>query len=97
MSFLLIPHSCSAFLKYALKYIVKDSMSKLKKMSFLFILLPWFSNELLWSMNKLNQGLWFTIWLSYIYIYIYIYIYDSIYIYMIVYIYKYIYIYIFTP
>ena len=43
-------------------------------MSFLFISLPWLSNELLWSVNKLKQGLWCTIWLSYIYIYIYIYI-----------------------
>ena len=36
-------------------------------MSFLFISLPWLSNGLLWSINKLKQGLWCTIWLSYIY------------------------------
>ena len=29
--------------------------------------------ELLWSINKLKQGLWCTIWLSYIYIYTHIY------------------------
>ena len=45
-----------------------------KKMSFLFILLPRLSNELLWGINKLKQWLWCTIWLSYIYIYIYIYL-----------------------
>ena len=45
-------------------------MSKRKKLSFLFISLPWLSNKLLSSMNKLKQGLWYTIWLSYIYIYI---------------------------
>ena len=44
-------------------------------MLFLFISLPWLSNEFLWSINKLKQGLWRTIWLSYICIYIYIYIY----------------------
>ena len=44
----------------------KDSMLKSKKMLFLFILLPWLSNKLLWSINKLKQGLWYTIWLSYI-------------------------------
>ena len=44
-------------------------------MSFLWISPPWLSNELLWSINKLKQGLWCTIWLSYIDIYIYIYIY----------------------
>ena len=54
-------------------------------MHFLFISLPWLSNELLWSMNKLKQGLWCTISLSYIYIYIYI-LY-SIYIYIYIYIY----------
>ena len=52
---------------------VKGSMSKLIKMSSLFISLPWLSNEILWSINKLKQGLWCTIWLSDIYIYIYIY------------------------
>ena len=31
-------------------------MSKRKKISFLFISLPWLSNELLWSINKLKQG-----------------------------------------
>ena len=36
-------------------------MLKLKKMLFLFILLPWLSNELSWSINKLKQGLWCTI------------------------------------
>ena len=51
---------------------VKGSMSKLIKMSSLFISLPWLSNEILWSINKLKQGLWCTIWLSDIYIYIYI-------------------------
>ena len=54
-------------------------------MYFLFISLPWLSNELLWSMNKLKQGLWCTIWLSYIYIYIYIYIYYIVYIYIYIY------------
>ena len=49
------------------KVFVKDRMSKRKKMSFLFISLTWLSNELLWSINKLKQGLWCTIWLSYIY------------------------------
>ena len=44
-------------------------------MSFLFISLPWLSNGLLWSINKLKQGLWCTIWQSHIYIYIYVYIY----------------------
>ena len=33
------------------------------------------SNELLWSLNKLKQGLWCTIWLSYTNMYIYIYTY----------------------
>ena len=36
-------------------------------MSFLFISLPWLSklsNELLWSINKLKQGLWCTICLT---------------------------------
>ena len=42
-------------------------------MLFLFISLPWLSNELSWSINKLKQGLWCTIWLSYTYIHIYIY------------------------
>ena len=49
------------------KVFVKDRMSKRKKMSFLFISLPWLSNGILWSINKLKQGLWCTIWLSYIY------------------------------
>ena len=47
------------------KVFVKDSMWKRKKMSFLFISLPWLSNKLLWSINNLKQGLWCTIWLSY--------------------------------
>ena len=48
-----------------------------------FILLSWFSNELLRSINNLKQELWYTIWLSlyiyilHIYIYIYIYIYSN--------------------
>ena len=41
-------------------------MSKCKKMLFLFISLSWLSNGLLWSINKLKQGLWCTIWLSHI-------------------------------
>ena len=56
------------------KVFVKDSMSKRKKNSFLYISLPLLSNELLWSINKLKQVLWCTIWLSYTHIYIYIYI-----------------------
>ena len=66
-------------------YIVckRQYVETLKKMSFLFISLPWLSNELLWSINKLKQGLWCTIWLSYKYIYIYIYINIYIYIYSI--------------
>ena len=36
-------------------------MSKRKKMSFLFTSFPWLSNELLWSINKLKQGLWYPI------------------------------------
>ena len=59
------------------KVFVKDSMSKRKKLPFLFMSLPWLSNELLRSINKLKQGIWCIIWLSdiyYIYIY-YIYIY----------------------
>ena len=32
-------------------------------MSFLLILPLWLSNELLWNINKLKQGLWCTIWL----------------------------------
>ena len=68
-------------------------------MSFLFISLPWLSNKLLWSINKLKQGLWCTILLPYIYIYILyidvdIYVYIYIHIYMDIYIYIYIYIYI---
>ena len=47
------------------KGFAKDGMSKRKKMSFLFISLPWLSNELSWSINKLKQGSWCTIWLSY--------------------------------
>ena len=35
---------------------------------FLFISLPWLSNELL-PRIMMKQGLWCTIWLSYIYIY----------------------------
>ena len=47
-------------------------------MSFLFHFLDY--QMKLWSINKLKQGLWCTIWLSYIYIYIYIiYIYEYIY------------------
>ena len=62
---------------------VKESMSKRKNMSFLFISLPWLSNGLLWSINKLKQGLWCTMRLSYIYVYIYtLYIYCYIYIYV---------------
>ena len=57
------------------KVFVKERLSKRNKISFLFISLPWLSNELLWSINKLKQGLWCTIWLSYIYIYIYIWYY----------------------
>ena len=52
------------------KVFVKDSMSN-NKMWFLFVSLSWLANELLWSINKLKQGLWCNIWLSYIYIYIY--------------------------
>ena len=64
------------------KVFIKDSMSKRKKMSFLSISLPWLWNELLWSTNKLKQGLRSTIWLyDIIYIYIY-YIYIYIYIYI---------------
>ena len=48
------------------KLIVRNSMFKHKKCRFLFISLPWL-NELLRSINKLKQGLWCTIWLSYIY------------------------------
>ena len=69
---------------------VKESMSQRKNMSFSFISLPWLSNGLLWSINKLKQGLWCTIWLSYIYRCIYIhtlYILLYIYIYYIYYIY----------
>ena len=29
-------------------------------MSFLFISLPWLLNGILWSINKLKQGLWCT-------------------------------------
>ena len=70
-------------------------------MLFLFIFLSWLSNGLLWSINKLKQGLWYTIWLIdiiYIYIYIYLYKYIYIYIYINIYIYMYvcIYIYIYT-
>ena len=36
------------------KVFVKTHMSKRKKMSFLFISLPWLSNELLWSINMLK-------------------------------------------
>ena len=57
------------------KVFVKEHLSKRNKISFLFISLPWLSNELLWSINKLKQGLWCTIWLSYIYIYIYLWYY----------------------
>ena len=44
----------------------KRQMSKREKMSFLFILLPWLPNRLWWSINKLKEGLWCTIRLSYI-------------------------------
>ena len=57
-------------------------------MSFLFILLLWLSNEILWSINKLKQRLWCTIWPSYIicmYIY-YIYIFYNILYYRYIYI-----------
>ena len=60
---------------YIYEVFVKDSMSKRKKMSFLFNSLPWLSNGILWGINKLKQGLWCTICRSYIYI-----IYSSIYI-----------------
>ena len=54
------------------KVFVKDSMSKCIKMLFLFILLSWLSNELLWSINK---SLYLSIYLSiYIYLSLYIYI-----------------------
>ena len=56
------------------KVFVKDSMTKRKKMSFLFILVPWLSNELLWSINKLKQD-YGALFDYHIYIYIYIYIY----------------------
>ena len=46
-------------------------MSKRKEMSFLFISLPWLSNGILWSINKLKQGLWCTIWISCVYMCIY--------------------------
>ena len=62
------------------KVFVKDSMSKRKKMSFLFILLPWLSNGILWSINKLKQGL-----CIYIYVYVYIYIYTPKSIYIVLY------------
>ena len=52
--------------KFIKTVFVKDSMWKRKKVSFLFISLPWLLNELLWSINKLKQGLWCTIWLLYI-------------------------------
>ena len=54
------------------KVFVKDSMTKRKKMSFLFILVPWLSNELLWSINKLKQD-YGALFDYHIYIYIYIY------------------------
>ena len=76
-------------------------------MPFLFVSFPSLSNELLWSINKLKQGLWCTIWLSYIfnicilyidmciYIYIYIHIYVCIYIYVYKYILRLLYVYIY--
>ena len=45
---------------------IKDSTSKCWKMSFLFITLPWFSNELSLCIIKLKQALSCTIWLSHI-------------------------------
>ena len=78
------------------KVFVKDSMSKRKKISFSFISLPWLSNELWWSINKLKQGLWCLIMYIYISVYvdiyfgIYIYIYLGIYIYIHIDIYDYI-------
>ena len=68
------------------KVFIKDSMLKRKKVSFLFLWLPWLSNELLWSINKLKEWLWCTIWLSYIQYIFYIYIVFYI-IYIIIYIY----------
>ena len=38
------------------KFLQKTVCWNIKKM-FLFISLPWLSNELLWSINKLEQGL----------------------------------------
>ena len=70
------------------KVIVKDSMSKRNKMSFLFISLPWLSNGILWSTNKLKQG--YGAQFDY-HIYIYIYIYICTYIYIYIYIHIYIY------
>ena len=49
---------------------VKHSLSKRKTNIFLFISLPWLSNELLWSINKLKQGLWIMVhYLTIIYLY----------------------------
>ena len=54
-------------------------MLKCKKMLFLFILLPWLSNELLWSINKLKQGLLCTIALfDYHYLTLYMYMYHTV-------------------
>ena len=48
-------------------------------MLFLFILLPWLSNELLWSINKLKQGLLCTIALfDYHYLTLYMYMYHTV-------------------
>ena len=47
--------------RYRKKVCIKESMSKHKRIPFLFILIisiPWISNELLWSLNKLKQILW---------------------------------------
>ena len=58
---------------------VEDSMSKhkkMRKMLFLSISLPWLSNEIR-VLNKLKQGLWCPIWLSYVYIHMSYVIYDS--------------------
>ena len=47
--------------RYRKKVFVKNSILKHTKMSFLFIS-PWLSIELLWSINKLKQRLWCTIY-----------------------------------
>ena len=50
------------------KYDINSMSKRKKKMSFLFRFLDyWLSNGILLSINELKQGLWCTIWLSYIY------------------------------